>query len=64
MYCCTPGSSVCGILQQAYWSGSSLPSPGDLPDLGIKPWSPTLQADSLPSEPPRKPQVYMRNFMK
>ena len=31
------------------------PSPGDLPNPGIKPRSPTLQADSLPSEPPGKP---------
>ena len=32
-------------------------SPGDLPNLGIKPGSPALQADSLPSEPPGKPYV-------
>ena len=32
------------------------PSPGDLPDPGIKPRSPTLWADSLPTEPPGKPQ--------
>ena len=38
-----------------YWSGLLFPSPGDLPDPGIKPGSPTLQADSLPSEPSRKP---------
>ena len=31
------------------------PSPGDLPDLGMEPGSPALQADSLPSEPPGKP---------
>ena len=30
----------------------SFPPPGDLPDLGIKPWTPALQADALPSEPP------------
>ena len=35
-----------------YWSGQPFPSPGDLPNLGIKPRSPSLQADSLPSEPP------------
>ena len=28
------------------------PSPGDLPNPGIEPWSPALQADALPSEPP------------
>ena len=34
------------------WRGLPFPSPGDLPHPGIKPGSPTLQADSLPSEPP------------
>ena len=38
--------------RQEYWSGLPFPSPGDLPDPGIKPGSPALQADSLPSEPP------------
>ena len=33
----------------------AIPFSGDLPDLGIKPWSPILQADSLQSEPPGKP---------
>ena len=37
-----------------YWSGLPFPSPGDLPDPGIEPRSPALQADSLPSEPPEK----------
>ena len=41
--------------KQEYWSGLPFPSPGDLPNPGIEPGSPTLQADSLPSEPPRKP---------
>ena len=41
-----------GFSRQKYWSGLPLPSPGDLPDLGIKPRSPTLQADVLTSEPP------------
>ena len=39
-----------------YWSGQSFPSPGDLPNAGIKPSSPTLQADSLPAEPQGKPK--------
>ena len=39
-----------GVSRQEYWSGLPFPSPGDLPDPGIKPRSPTLQADSLPSE--------------
>ena len=41
--------------RQEYWSGLPFPSPGDLPDPGIIPGSPALQADSLPSEPPGKP---------
>ena len=36
--------------RQEYWSGLPFPSPGDLPDTGIKPRSPVLQADSLPTE--------------
>ena len=43
--------------RQEYWSGLPFPSPGDLPAPGIKPGSPTLQADALPSEPPGKPSV-------
>ena len=41
--------------RQEYWSGSPFPSPGDLPNPGIEPGSPILQADVLPSEPPGKP---------
>ena len=44
--------------RQKHWSGLPFPSPGDLPDPGIEPGSPTLQADALPSEPPGKP-VYV-----
>ena len=40
--------------RQEHWSGLPFPSPGDLPDPGIEPGSPTLQADFLPSEPPEK----------
>ena len=39
-----------------YWSGQPFPSPGDLPNLGIKPRSPSLQADSLPAYPQGKPK--------
>ena len=46
-----------GFPRKEYWSGLPFPSPGDLPDSGIEPRSPTLQAVSLPSELPRKPQV-------
>ena len=38
--------------KQEYWSGLPFPSPGDLPNLGIEPGSPALQADTLLSEPP------------
>ena len=41
-----------GFSRQEYWSGLPFPSPGDLPDPGIKPMSPELQADALTSEPP------------
>ena len=41
-----------GFSSQEYWSGLPFPSPGDLPDPRIEPRSPTLQADTLPSEPP------------
>ena len=44
-----------GFSRQEYWSGLPFPSPGDAPDPVIKPGSPTLQADSLLSEPPGKP---------
>ena len=39
-----------GFYKQEYWSGLPFPSPGDLPNPGIEPGSPTLQADSLPTE--------------
>ena len=41
-----------GFSRQEYWSGLPFPSPGDLPNPGIEPGSPTLQADTLTSEPP------------
>ena len=41
-----------GFSRQEYWCGLPFLSPGDLPDLGIEPRSPSLQADALPSEPP------------
>ena len=53
----TPRIIVCvhGILQARILEWVTIPSPGDFPDPGIKPGSPTVQADSLPSEPPGKP---------
>ena len=44
-----------GFSRQEYWSGLQFPSPGDLPDAGIEPKSPALEADALTSEPPGKP---------
>ena len=45
-----------GFSRQEYWSGLPFPSPGDLPDSGTEPGSPTLEADALISEPPGKPK--------
>ena len=46
-----------GFSRQEYWSGLPFPSPGNLPDPGIEPRSPTLEADALPSEPPGKSKI-------
>ena len=43
-----------GFSRQEYWSGLPFPSLGDLPDPGIEPRSPALQADALTSEPPER----------
>ena len=43
-----------GFSRQEYWSGLPFPSPGDVPDPGIKLRSPAFQADALTSEPPGK----------
>ena len=48
--------------RQEDWSGLPFPSPQDLPDPGIEPGSPALQADALPSEPPGKPTLYLFTF--
>ena len=54
-----PGSSIRGFSRQEYWSGLPFPSPGDLPDPGIEPRSPALQADSLlPEAQGKRHQVY------
>ena len=56
----TPWTAACqaplsiGFARQEYWGGLPFPSPGDLPDPGIKPGSPVLQADSLPADLPGK----------
>ena len=57
----TPWTVACqaplsvGFSRHEYWSGLPFPSPGDLPNPGIEAGSPPLQADTLPSELPRKP---------
>ena len=43
--------------RQEYWSGLPFPSPEDLPDPGIEPGSPALQADALPCELLGKPHL-------
>ena len=59
MDCRPPGFSVHGILQARVLEWLPFPLPGDLPDPGIEPWSPTLQAEALTSEPPGKPLTQM-----
>ena len=53
-----------GLSRQEYWSGLPFPSPGDLPDPGIKPRSPAFQADALTSEPPGKLKLQHRKSLK
>ena len=50
-----------GFSRQEYWSGLPFPSPGDLPNPGIKPGSPALQADALPSELPGTAMLHGKN---
>ena len=54
MDCCLLGTSIHEIFQARVLEWVPFPSPGDLPDPGIKPGFPALQADALPSEPPGK----------
>ena len=55
--CSQPGSSVQGILQEKILKWVAIPSPGNLPNPGKEPGSPTSQADSLLFEPPAKPYL-------
>ena len=54
MDCSLPAPPSMGFSKQEYWSRLPFPSPGDLPDPQIEPWSLALWADTLPSEPPGK----------
>ena len=46
-----------GFPRQEYWSGLPFPSPGDLPNPGIEPWSPSLAGRFLTTEPPGSPHT-------
>ena len=46
-----------GFSRQEYWSGLPFPSPDDLPESGIEPGCPALEADALSSEAPGKPSI-------
>ena len=59
MDCSPPGSAVHEILQARILEWVAFPSPGDLPDPSIEPRSPTLKADSIPSEPPAVQACYL-----
>ena len=52
-----------GFSRQEYSNGLPFPLPGNLPNPGIQPRSPTLQADALPSEPPGKPDPLSMGFL-
>ena len=59
MNCSLPGYSSIGFSRQEYLSGLPCPPPGDLPNSGIRPTFPAplaSQTDSLPTEPPGKPE--------
>ena len=59
MDCSLPCSTLSmGFPRREHWSGLPFPSPGDLPKTGIEPRLLALQADSLPTEPPVKPQLH------
>ena len=51
-----------GFSRQEYWGGLPCPPPGDLPSPGIEPGSLALQADSLPSKPPGKPNMHTTTY--
>ena len=53
-----------GFSSQECWSGLPCPPPGDLPNPGIEPRSPALQADALPSEPPGKHSYLWLKYLK
>ena len=60
MDCGLSGSSVHGTFQAGVLEWIAISFPGDLPNPGVEPGSPALQADALPSEPPEKPQRMLK----
>ena len=64
----TPWTVACqappsmGFSRQEYWSWLPFPSPGDLPNPGIEPGSPTLQADTLTFEPPGRSDIDLYKY--
>ena len=48
-----------GFPRQEYWDGLPFPSPGDLPNPGIKPGSPALAGRFFTTEPPGKPPSFL-----
>ena len=63
MDCSPPGSSVHGIFQERILECVAIPFSRDLPDLGIKPGSPTVPVDSLPTEPPGKHRTTLQGAL-
>ena len=53
-----------GFSRQEYWSGYPFPSPGDLPDPGIKPAAPALADGFITTEPPSKPHIFIHTIAK
>ena len=64
MNCNLSGPLSIEFSRQEYWSGLLFPFPGNLPDPGIRPESPELQANALPSEPPGKPRSIKKRVVK
>ena len=60
--CSPPGSSVHGILQARILEWVASPPPGDLPNPGIEPRYPALQAESLRAQPPGQPNISYKSI--
>ena len=60
MDCSLPGFSIHGIIQARILEWVTIPSPGDLPNPGIEPGSPSLEVDALTSNPQGSPEMKMK----